>query len=127
MKEKFQQQFIFVDKWKAEIRVFISDALSRSPVLGPPNANGVAEVEVHNERFIVTSINSQPLEYQERSEEFGDMNLVRLLEIAKKDKEWQKLINPAQKGCLLKKEMPEKLKKIGLRQTGYHSSMVLFC
>ena len=82
MKEKIQQQFNFVVKWKAGKRMFISDALSRSPVSDPPKDNAMAEVEVPNERFIVNSINSQPSEGQEKSEEFGDMNLVRLLEIA---------------------------------------------
>ena len=111
MKEKIQQQFNFVVKWKAGKRMFISDALSRSPVSDPPKDNAMAEVEVPNERFIVSSINSQPSEGQEKSEEFGDMNLVRLLEIAKKDKEYQKLIKIVQKGCLRKKEMPEKLRE----------------
>ena len=86
--------------------MFISDALSRSPVSDPPKNNGMAEVEVPNERFIVNSINSHPSEGQEKSEEFGDMNLVRPLEIAKKDKKYKKLIKIVQKGCLRKKEMP---------------------
>ena len=38
------------------------------------------------------------------------MNLVRLLEVAKIDKEYQKLIEIVQRGCLRKKEMPEKLR-----------------
>ena len=88
--------------------MFISDALSRSAVLDPPKDNEMAEV-VPKERFIVNFINSQPSEGQEKSGEFGDLNLVRLLEIAKKDKEYQKLIKIVQKGCLRKKEMPEKL------------------
>ena len=68
-------------------------------------------MEVPKERFIVNLINSQASEGQEKSKEFGDMNLVRLLEIAKKDKEYQKLIKIVQKGCLRKKEMPEKLRE----------------
>ena len=75
----------------------------------------MAEVETTNERFIVNSINSQPSEGQEKSEEFGDMNLVRLLEFAKKDKDYQKLIKIVQKGYLRKKEIPEKVKNFGLR------------
>ena len=39
------------------------------------------------------------------------MNLVRLLEVAKKDKEYQKLIKIVQKGCLRRKEMLEKLRE----------------
>ena len=39
------------------------------------------------------------------------MNLVRLLEVAKKDEECQKLIKIFQKGCLRRKEMPEKLRE----------------
>ena len=70
MKEKIQQQFNFVVKWKAGKRMFISDALSRSPVSDPPKDNGVAEVEVPNERFIVNSISSQLSEGQEKSKEF---------------------------------------------------------
>ena len=38
-----------------------------------------------------------------KAEEFGDMNLVVLLEIAKKNKEYQKLIKRVQNGCLRKK------------------------
>ena len=107
MKGKIQQQFNVVVKWKAGKRMFISDALPRSSVSEPPKDNGMAEVEVPNERFIVSSINSQPSEGQEKSEEFGDMNLVRLLEIAKKDKEYRKLIKIVQKVCLRKNEIPE--------------------
>ena len=102
MKEKIQQ-FNVVVKWKAKKRMFIYDALSRSPVSDPSKDNGMAEVEVPNERFIVSSINSQPSDGQEKSKEFGDMNLVRLLEIAKKEKEYQKLITIVQKCCLRKK------------------------
>ena len=72
--------------------MFISDALSRSPLSAPPKDNGMAEVEVPNEKYIVNSINSQPPKGHEKVEEFGDMNLVRLLENAKKDKEYQKVI-----------------------------------
>ena len=43
MKEKIQQQFNFVVKWKAGKRMFISDALSRSPVSDPPKDIGMAE------------------------------------------------------------------------------------
>ena len=125
MKEKIQQQFNFVVKWKAGKRMFISDALSRSPVSDPPKDNGVAEVGVPNERFIVNSINSQLSEGQEKSKELGDMNLVRLLEIAKKDKEYQKLIKIVQKGCLRKKEMLEKLRDFP-KEVINQSSMVLF-
>ena len=106
--------------------MFISDALPRSPVSNPPKDNGMAEVEVPNERFIVNSINSQ-LSGQEKSKEFGDMNLVRLLEIAKKDKEYQKLIKIVQKGCLRKKEMPEKLREFwtSLNQLSIFNGFVL--
>ena len=76
MKEKIQQQFNFVVKWKAGKKMFISDALSRSPVSDPPKDNGMDEVDMPNERFIVNSINSQPSKGQEKAEEFGDMNLV---------------------------------------------------
>jgi len=68
-------------------------------------------VEMPNDRFIVNSINSQPSKDQEKAEEFGDMNLVRLLEVAKKDKDYQKLIKIVQRGCLRRKEMPEKLRE----------------
>ena len=79
MKEKIQQQFNFVVKWKAGKKMFISDALPRSPVSDPPKDNGMDEVEMPNERFIVNSINFQPSKDQEEAEEFGDMTLVRLL------------------------------------------------
>ena len=110
MKEEIQQQFKFVVKWKAGKGMFISDALSRSPASDPPKYNGMVEVEVPNERFIVNSINSQQSKGQEKAEEFGDINLINLLEIAKQDKEYQKLIKIVQNDCLRKKEMPEKLK-----------------
>ena len=71
MKEKIQQQFMFVVKWKAGKRMFISDALSGKPVSNPPKDSEMAEVEVPNERFIVNSINSQLSEGQEKSEEFA--------------------------------------------------------
>lgn len=111
MKEKIQQQFSFVVKWKAGKRISISAALSRSPVSDPPKDIETDNVEISNERFIVSSINSQLPKDQEKAEQFGDMNLVRLLEVAKKDKEHQKLIKIAQKGCLRRKEMPEKLRE----------------
>ena len=38
--------------------MFVSDALSRSLVSDPPKDNGMNEVEMPNERFIVNSINS---------------------------------------------------------------------
>ena len=53
MKEKIQQQFNFVVKGKTGKRMFISDALSRSPVSDPPKGNGTNEVGMPNERFIV--------------------------------------------------------------------------
>ena len=66
--------------------MFISDVLSRSPVSNPSKDNGMDEVEMPNERFIVNSINSQPSKDHEKAEEFGDMNLLRLLEVAKKQR-----------------------------------------
>ena len=90
IKEKIQQQFNFISKWKAGKRMFISDALSRSPVSDPPKDNGMDEVEMPNKRFILNSINSQPSKHTKKQKNCGDMDLVRLLEIAKKDKEYQK-------------------------------------
>ena len=60
MKEKIQQQFNFVVKWKAGKRMFISDALSGSPVSDSPKDNEMDDVEMPNQRFVVNSINSQP-------------------------------------------------------------------
>ena len=127
MKEKIQQQFNFIVKWKAGKQMFISDALSRSPVSDPPKDNGMVEVEVPNERFIANSINSQPPKGQEKAEEFGDINLMKLLEIAKQDKEYQKLKKIVQNGCLRKKEMPEKLKDFwtSLNQLSIFNGFVL--
>ncbi len=85
--------------------MFIFDALSRSLASDPHNDNKIVEVEVPNERFIVNCINSQESKGQEKAEEFGDINLMTLLEIAKQDKEYQKLIMIAQNGCLRKKEI----------------------
>ncbi len=68
MTEKIQQQFNVGVKWTAGTQMFIYGALWRSPVSDPPKDNGMAEVEVPNERFIVNSINYQPSEGQEKSE-----------------------------------------------------------
>ena len=107
--------------------MFISDALSRSPVSDPPKDNGMYEAEVPNERLIVNSINSQPSKGQEKAEEFGDINLMKLLEIAKQDKEYQKLIKVVQKGCLRKKVLPEKLMDLwtSLNQLSVFNGFVL--
>ena len=58
-------------KRKAGKRMFISDALSRSPVSDPPKDNGMDDVEMPNERFIVNSINSQPSKDQEKRKNSG--------------------------------------------------------
>lgn len=50
----------------------------------------MAEVEVPNAQLIVNSISSQPSKGQEKTEKCGDMNLAQRLEIAKKNKKYQK-------------------------------------
>ena len=65
-------------------RMFIFDALSRSPVSDPPKDNGMAELEMPNERFIVNSISSQPSKDHEKAEEFGDMNLFDFWKLRRK-------------------------------------------
>ena len=109
MKEKLQQRFNFTVKWKQGKKMFISDALSRSPVSDPPEDNGVGEAEEPNERKIVNAINSKASDHA-KLDEFGDMNLKKLLETTKADRDYQKLIKLVQNGCNRKMEMPEKLK-----------------
>ena len=87
----------------------------------------MAEVEVSNERSIVNSINSQPSKSQEKAEEFGDMNLVRLLEIAKKYKDYQKLMKIVQKGCLRNKEIPPKMREFWTSLNRLSIFNVFFC
>lgn len=86
------------------------DALQRPSVADPPKDNGMVQVEVPNDKFIVKSKNSQTPKGDEKAEECGADNLMSLLDIAKQDKKYQKLIKIVQKDRLRKKEMPRKLK-----------------
>ena len=64
---------------------------------------------------------------KKKRKEFGAMNLVRLLEVATIDKEYQKLIKIVQKGCLRRKHMPEKLREFwtSLNRLSIFSGFVL--
>ena len=92
--------------------MFVSDALQRSPVSDPARDNGTAEVVVPNDKFILNSINPQPSKGQQKAEKFRSTNLVRLLEIAKPDKEYQTLLKIIPNACLRQKEIPETYREL---------------